>query len=419
MAFQLRRVFETLIRPYPPDEVTTRADETDPMAVGVSREDIETIWRAVIAAYKTQLYPAIGLCIRRKGQVILDRAIGHAQGNAPFEPADAARTLATPKTLFNLFSASKMVTSMLMHLCDQRGLVHLDDPVAHYVPEFGKHGKDRITIRHVLTHRAGIPRIPAEFADVGFLSRGHEILDMLCDAKPDWVPGRRLAYHALTGGFVLAAIIEKATGKDVKTFLEDEILKPLHFDGFNFGVPAARLPEVAIDAFTGPPVVPPASTILRRALSVSVPEAVRISNDPRFLTGCVPSGNTLATPNETSRFMQLLLNGGELDGVRIFEPRTLARAVAEQSYFEVDFTLALPIRYSMGFMLGGPVASIYGLGTTRAFGHLGFTNVFVYAEPERELAVALMTTGKPVLSPGVARLLWVLQVIARRIPKSH
>jgi CubicO group peptidase (beta-lactamase class C family) len=419
MAFQLRRAFETLIRQYPPDQVTTRADEVDPIAVGVGKEDVETIWRATVAAYKTSLYPAIGLCIRRKGQVILDRAIGHAQGNAPFEPVDAARTLATPRTLFNLFSASKMVTSMLMHLCDQRGLVHLDDPIAHYVPEFGKHGKDRITIRHVLTHRAGIPHIPTEFADVGFLSRGHEVLDMLCNAKPDWVPGRRLAYHALTGGFVLAAVIEKVTGKDVKTFLEDEILRPLNFDGFNFGVPAARLPEVAVNAFTGPPVIPPASTILRRALSVSVPEAVRISNDPRFLTGVVPSGNILATPNEASRFMQLLLNGGELDGVRIFEPRTLARAVAEQSYLEVDFTLALPIRYSMGFMLGAPVASIYGLGTPRAFGHLGFTNVFVYAEPERELSVALMTTGKPVLSPGVARLLWVLQVIAKRIPKSH
>jgi CubicO group peptidase (beta-lactamase class C family) len=349
---------------------------------------------------------------------VLDRAIGHAHGNAPFEPADTGTVLATPNTLFNLFSASKMVTSMLTHLCDQRGLIHLDDPIAHYVPEFGRHGKHRITIRHVLTHRAGIPRIPTQFADVGFLENPHEILEMLCDAEPDWYPGRRIAYHALTGGFVLAAVIERVTGKDVRAFLGDEILRPLGFDAFNFGVPPERVHEVAQNAFTGPPVLPPVSTLLKRALSVDVTEAVRISNDPRFLTAIIPSGNVISTGRETTRFMQLLLDGGQLDGVRIFEPRTVARAVAEQSYLEVDLTLALPVRYSMGFMLGAPLASIYGIGTPKAFGHLGFTNVFVYADPQREITVSLMTTGKPVLSPSVVRLLWILQVIAKRIPRT-
>ena len=98
--------------------------------------------------------------MRRRGRVALDRSIGHVVGNAPGDPADAHRVVATPATLFNLFSASKMVTAMLVHLCDQRGLVHLDDPVAHYIPEFGAHGKHRITLRHVLSHRAGIPHIP-------------------------------------------------------------------------------------------------------------------------------------------------------------------------------------------------------------------------------------------------------------------
>ena len=145
---------------------------------------------------------------------------------------------------------------------------------------------------------------------------------------------------------------------------------------------------------------------------------MRVSNDPRFLPAIIPSGNIIATGRETTRFMQLLLNGGELDGVRVFEPRTVARAMAEQSYLELDLTLALPVRYSMGFMLGAPVASIYGLGTPKAFGHVGFTNVFVYADPQREISVALMTTGKPVLSPMVAKLLWVLQVIARKMPRT-
>jgi len=347
---------------------------------------------------------------------VLDRSIGHVVGNAPGDPPDAHRVVATPATLFNLFSASKMVTAMLIHLCDQRGLVHLDDPVAHYIPEFGAHGKHRITLRHVLSHRAGIPHIPPDVADPGLLERPHDVLRLLCEQKPTWAPGRRLAYHALTGGFVLAAVIERVTGKDVRAVLRDEILAPLGFDAFNYGVPARRMPEVAHNAFTGPRLIPPLRQLIRRALSVDFVDAVRISNDPRFLTTVVPAGNVIATANEASRFMELLLRGGELDGVRIFEPRTLTHAVAEQSYLEVDLTLGAPIRYSMGFMLGGR-ASVYGAATPRAFGHLGFTNVVVYADPDRDLSVALMTSGKPALSPGIARTFWIMQVIARRCPR--
>jgi CubicO group peptidase (beta-lactamase class C family) len=115
--------------------------------------------------------------------------------------------------------------------------------------------------------------------------------------------------------------------------------------------------------------------------------------------------------------MQLLLDGGTLDGVHVFDTATIQRAIAEQTYFEIDLTLGVPIRYSMGFMLGGRLASLYGLRTQRAFGHVGFTNVFVYADPSRDIAVSLMTTGKPALSPGLARTLMIMQTIAHRIPR--
>jgi CubicO group peptidase (beta-lactamase class C family) len=413
----LRSHFETLVRTVPPHQVSDRAFEIDPREVGLDRKIIDAIWQQAMAAYRTGLYPALALCIRRRGKVVLDRSIGHVSGNAPHDPPDVHKVVATPQTLFNMFSASKMVTAMLVHLCDQRGLLHLDDPVAHYLPEFGEHGKGRITIRHVLTHRAGIPHIPPQFADVGLLERPDEILSLLSRQKPLWRAGQRLAYHALTGGFVLGAVVEKVTGKPLRQFIYDEILGPLKFDAFNFGVPVARLPEVAVNAFTGPPVLPPLSQVLKRMLSVHFVEAVRVSNDPRFLTSVVPAGNIVSTANEASRFMQLLLDGGELDGVRVFETRTIERAVAEQTFFELDLTMGAPIRYSMGFILGARVASPYGLNTPRAFGHLGFTNVFVYADPSRDIAVALMTSGKPALSIGIARTLLIMQTIARRIPR--
>ncbi|MDX2091624.1 MAG: serine hydrolase domain-containing protein [Kofleriaceae bacterium] len=413
----LRSRLETLVRVSPPAEVAGRGDEIDPRHVGLDRKVIDAIWQACVSTYRTGLYPALALCVRRRGQVILDRSLGHARGNAPFDPPHAQRVLATPSTLFNMFSASKMVTAMLVHLCDERGLLHLDDTVAHYLPEFGQHGKERITIRHVLTHRAGIPNIPPQFADVGLLERPNEILALLAAQKPRWRPGRRLAYHALTGGFVLGAIVERVMGKPLRDVMRDELLAPLKFDAFNFGVPAQRLPEVALNAFTGPPLIPPFGALLKRSLSVAFVEAVRVSNDPRFLTSVVPAGNIVTTANEASRFMQLLLDGGTLDGVRVFETRTIERAVAEQTYFEVDLTLGAPIRYSMGFMLGGRIASLYGMRTQRAFGHVGFTNVFVYADPSRDLAVALMTTGKPAMSPGLARTLMIMQTIAHRVPR--
>jgi CubicO group peptidase (beta-lactamase class C family) len=413
----LRSHFETLVRTVPPEQVADRSDEIDPREVGLDRKIIDAIWQQAMATYRTGLYPALALCIRRRGKVVLDRSLGHVSGNAPHDPPDARKVMATPNTLFNMFSASKMVTAMLVHLCDQRGLLHLDDSVARYLPEFGEHGKGRMTIRHVLTHRAGIPHIPPQFADVGLLERPAEILSLLSRQKPRWRAGQRLAYHALTGGFVLGAVVEKVTGKPLRQFIHDEILGPLKFDAFNFGVPSSRLHEVAVNAFTGPPVLPPLSQVLKRMLSVHFVEAVRVSNDPRFLTSVVPAGNIVSTANEASRFMQLLLDGGELDGVRVFETRTIERAVAEQTFFEIDLTMGAPIRYSMGFILGSRLASPYGINTPHAFGHLGFTNVFVYADPSRDIAVALMTSGKPALSIGITRTLFIMQTIARKIPR--
>ena len=116
--------------------------------------------------------------------------------------------------------------------------------------------------------------------------------------------------------------------------------------------------------------------------------------------------------------MQLLLDGGELDGVRVFETRTIQRAIAEQTFFELDLDdgRADPLQHGLHPRRRGSRAPT-GCNTQRAFGHLGFTNVFVYADPARDIAVALMTSGKPALSPGLTRTLMIMQTIARKIPR--
>jgi CubicO group peptidase (beta-lactamase class C family) len=190
------------------ESVTTRSEaEVDPRKVGSQRAAIDRIWSAVESLYRSGMHPAIALCIRRRGEVVIDRALGHAAGNGPDDPPDAKKVLATPETPFNIFSASKAVTAVVIHLLDQKHLLHVADPVSEYIPEFGRHGKERTTIEHVLTHRAGIPNVPPEEMKLEYLHRPEEVLRLLCDAKPTWTPGRRLAYHAISGGFILAEIV--------------------------------------------------------------------------------------------------------------------------------------------------------------------------------------------------------------------
>jgi len=394
-----------------------RAAEVEPRSVGVAPRGVATIWSAVERLYRTGIHPAIQLCVRRHGEVLIDRAIGHAAGNGPDDPRHGRKVLVTAGTPFDIYSGSKAITAMLVHLLDQRRLVHLNDRVCEYIPEFAKHGKESITIQHVLTHRAGIPNLPPEVMRLETLTDEAKILRLLCDAKPSWRPGRRLAYHAITGGFILAEIVKRVTGKNIRTVLKQEILQPLGFRWTNYGVAPRDVPKVALSYFTGPPLVPPLSTLLERALGVPMDRAIALTNDARYMTAVVPAGNVISTANELSRFYQLLLNGGTLDGVHIFEPRTIRRATQEHSYLEFDLTLVLPLRYGMGFMLGGKYFSLYGPNTTNAFGHLGFTNIISWADPDRQVAGTLMTSGKPLVYPELYYLhdlMWQIDTVCTK-----
>ncbi|CAN5292622.1 EstA family serine hydrolase [soil metagenome] len=373
---------------------------------GLSTFAVARIEKAMQALYATGTQPAIALCILRRGHVVFDRAIGHAHlGGAE----------ATPDTPFCIFSISKAVTAMVIHLLDARNLLRIDDPVAEYIPEFARHGKEWMTVRHVLTHRAGIPSV-AGHADVSLLARPDEIVRLLCDAKPVSVPGRRLAYHAITGGYVLGEIVRRVTKKSINDVLMDEIAKPLGMPWFRYGVSEDKASAVATNYFTGPKVPPVLSAIVKRALGVPFERAVELSNDPSFLGAVIPSGNVVSTAFELARFFEMLRRGGELDGVRIFDDRTVKRALVESSYLELDLTLGLPVRYGLGLMLAGDRLSPFGPHTSRAFGHYGFINCVGWADPERAISCALLTSGKPFVGPHLVKFWSLLEAIAKNIP---
>jgi CubicO group peptidase (beta-lactamase class C family) len=391
--------------------------EVDPRDAGVDPAAIARIWSAVENLYRSGIHPAIALCVRHHGKVLIDRAIGHAAGNGPDDPPDFPTTPATPDTPFGLLSATKAVTAMIVHLLDQRNLLRLDDPVCEYIPEFGLRSKQWITLRHVLTHRAGLPNLPVGALDLDLLHRPEEILRILCEMPVVWRPGRQLAYHAVTGGFILGEVVRRVTGKTIRELHDEALRRPLRLRWMRYGVEPDDLDQIAINYFTGLPPLPPVSTVLRRALGVDFKAATAISNDPRFLCAIVPAGSMVASADDLSRFYQLLLNGGELDGVRIFDRRTVRRATAEQSYLEFDFTLGLPLRYGTGFMLGGTYLSFYGPDTRHAFGHLGFTNVVGWADRERQVAGALLTSGKPLFHPALYYLFDLMRQIGLACPK--
>lgn len=408
-----------LIRPFPAAEVTRISDmEVPAREAGLDQNVVDRIWASVESLYAEGVFPAMSLCVRKRGLVILNRSIGHTHGNGVGAARDERRIVATPESPFHLFSASKCVTAMLVHLLDDQGKIHLDDSVAEYIPEFSRHGKHRITIRHVLTHRAGIPTVPGEAPDLDLLTRPEEIIDFLCDVKPMARAGRRLQYHALTGGYILAEIMRRVTGKDIETLLDEYIRQPLGMTWFTYGVRDRagheRLPQ---HACTGPRARFPHSQFFIRAFGVTHEQLVGYSNDPRYALGVVPSGNIVATAEETSRFFECLLRDGEYDGRRVFDRRTVHRATAEQSYLEFDSFITIPVRYGMGFMLGSEYASLYGPGTSRAFGHLGFTNVVAWADPERDVSVCFNQTGKPFLTLRLLRWWWVMRTISSSIPR--
>ena len=186
--------------------ITTTAAEADPAAVGLDSKAVDKMWHAARDLYRSGVHPALQLCVRRHGQVVIDRAIGHASGNGPDDDRDTEKVLVTTDTPFCVFSASKAMTAMVVHKLHERGLLDVDDRVADYIPEYAAHGKGDTTIAHVLAHRAGVPTLPrkalavqpraevqqlADAPRLGQRAVPHVELDVeLLVLDPDQLPGR-------------------------------------------------------------------------------------------------------------------------------------------------------------------------------------------------------------------------------------
>lgn len=224
------------------------------------------------------------------------------------------------RTLFNSWSTGKGTMSALVHVLAERGLLDDTAPVAEYWPEFAAHGKQAVTLAHVLTHSAGVPQAP-EGVTLADLADWDGMCARIADLRPQWEAGTATGYHALTFGYILGEVVRRVTGRPIVQALREEITEPLGIaDELLFGVPSAELPRVArLEDGNWAAIVAsrPAGSAFFEAAPPAIQPGPDLGNRTAYLTTDVPSAGTM-TARALARMYAALI--GEVDGVRLVSP---------------------------------------------------------------------------------------------------
>jgi CubicO group peptidase (beta-lactamase class C family) len=363
------------------------------------------------------------VCIYHRGQPVVDLWGGER---------DAKGAAWRTDTMAPSFSTTKGVASTLLHILRDRGLVAYDDCVATHWPEFAQAGKESITIRQVMSHQSGLYHIRQMIDHADRMLDWDHMVAAIERTKPAHPPGERTGYHGLTYGFIVGEIARRVTGREFSDLVHDEIAEPLGLDGLYIGAPEEALARAAQLVWAGRRVsvdakkmennlggaIENAAVGMRRALrAIGVPldpgsilDALAprgISSfdfgGPESLRVAIPAANGLFTARSLARMYAALAGGGELDGTRLMSRETLRLASERQ---KVPHHRAV-IPFEMGWRLG-----YHGVYTTRGvprngFGHFGFGGSGAWADPSRELSVALIVNsglGTPFGDLRIARI---------------
>ncbi len=337
--------------------------------------------------------------VYRAGELFVDAWAGVAD--------EASQRRVDADTLFNMSSCGKGVAATCLHMLADRDLVRYDTPVADYWPEFGAHGKQGITVRHVLAHRSGIPHTPPGYG-VEMLVDWDAMCTGIANLEPEFEPGSRTAYQAVNFGFIVGEIIRRVDGRSIGNFLQDEIGRPLGAASLYFGVPRAELGRVATIGESAP-------TARRTDAPPPTVTAATFNRDD-VRQAAIPSSGGITNARSLARHYAALAAGGTLDGVRLLSPERV-RIAAELQTDEVDELYHVAIKRSMGYRLADDTGP--GAGPS-AFGHLG-NGMFAYADPDRELAVAFLrnssaSTPRGTPTPGDEVMAAVKQALEDRAP---
>ena len=320
----------------------------------------------------------IQVCAYQHGRKIVDTWAGNM---GPDDPRPIQ-----PDSLFYCFSAVKGVASTAVHMLADKRIIEYDAPVTDYWPEFGKHGKDKVTVAEAMSHRTGVYRLPTEQDfDISDWEAGIKYVE---DAVPSFTPGTKRGYQGQTFSWIVGGIIEKASGLHIKDIIRDWIAKPLGVENEMYiGIPDGveeRLTTIEVwdpQEFGFPP-----DSEFFKALPRTREEWEKC-NTMKMRKACLPSSNGHFTARALAKMYGALANGGEVDGVRLVSSSRIKDMYRFMSD-EVDVVTQSVGRWGIGFDLGGLEGHKFGPRVT-AFGHSGAGGSQGYADPDVGLSIAV------------------------------
>ena len=296
-------------------------------------------------------------------------------------------------TLVNVFSVGKAFATVSLLMLVERGLVDLDAPVARYWPEFAAAGKEAISVRMLLCHRAGLPAIRRLLPERAIYD-WRAMTEALAGERPWWAPGRLHGYHVNTFGFLVGEIVRRVSGETIGAFVRREIAGPLGAD-FHFGVGSEQFGRIADylpgemyqDGARDDAAVDPERQVLLQRVYMN-PRGVSgmgTVNTAEWRAAELPSTNGHANARAVARIYSALACGGAADGTRLLQRETIDEAIREASA-GADFVLRKPTRFGLGFQLTMPERP-FGTGP-RSFGHFGAGGALGFADPDTRTAFA-------------------------------
>jgi CubicO group peptidase (beta-lactamase class C family) len=339
------------------------------------------------------------------GKPVVDLWGGHS---------DQARTQPWNRdTLVNVYSTTKGLAAMCAHRLVDQGKLDLDAPVAKYWPEFAQAGKDKLPVRFLLSHRAGLPAIRKTLPPEA-LYDWKTMTDAIAAQEPWWVPGTKHGYHAITYGWLVGEVVRRASGRTLGTYFRDEIATPLGLDA-HIGLDAKHDSRTA-NIIPSPPPAPgevnplaalmadPESITFKAIMNPGAVLAPNVVNSRAWRAMELPSANGHATARSIAKAYAALARGGEIDGCRVLTPASIARAYTEQS-FGHDEVLKQSTRIGLGFMLSQPGVEMGP--NPHTFGHPGAGGSLGFADPDAKVSFGYTMNQmgtNPLLDPRAARL---------------
>ena len=314
---------------------------------------------------------------------VLDLATGTVAPDGPEMTTDRRHVL---------FSCTKPYAGVCLHHLVERDHLDYDDPVRDHWPAFADAGTEKAvaTVRHVLSHQAGLPygpldREPERWRDWEDAVGAMEALE------PKFRPGSTAAYHALNYGFLVGELVRRVSGQSVDAYAREHVFEPLDMADTSIGLPADDPDDVATLSGFAP------GERCRDAgvgLDDGEADAAALFNRESLHRAVVPAATGMGTARDMARFYACLANGGELDGTRLLDAATVEAATSVQVEVERDATLNVPRRYALGFERAGTAWDKYGtLAPRTTFGHGGLGSVVGWGNLDTGLAMAYVTNG--------------------------